>query len=412
MQRYLVNKDNANLEGTIPLDGSKSISNRVLIIQALCNKSFTISNLSTSDDTKAMQKALEQKNSVIDVGAAGTTMRFLTAYCATQTGEWILTGSERMKQRPIGVLVDALRALGANISYLENEGCPPLKIVGCPLVKHEVTINAGVSSQYISALLMIAPCLENGLTLHLQGKLVSRPYIEMTLRMMHFFGIHHNFEGNTIRIEPQTYVAKDFMVEADWSAASYWYAMAALSETVNLTLTGLFEDSLQGDSILAEMMKLLGINTSFTNKKINLSKIKASVSSFNYDFVKCPDLAQTLATTCAGLGISAHFDGLITLSIKETDRTAALQNELNKFGVLFTGSGNKWSLSPAQKEFKTLSTVPQIATYHDHRMAMAFAPLAQCLPNGIIIENPMVVTKSYPRFWEDLTSVGYEIREL
>lgn len=414
MINYLVSKKNKILNGTIHLDGSKSISNRVLLIQALCDKSFTINNLSTSDDTKAMQAALQNTSKTINVGAAGTTMRFLTAYLATQQGEWILTGSERMKKRPIKILVDTLNKLGADIQYLENDGFPPLKINGRPLKAKSITIKANVSSQYISALLLIAPTLPNGLELRLEGELVSRPYIEMTLNIMKYFGVAYSWENDLISVSPQPYQAKDFMVEADWSAASYFYAISAFSEAVNLTLEGLFEDSLQGDRMIADIMKDLGIQTHFINNKIILSKKNRTIKQFNYDFITCPDIAQTLVVICAGLGIKASFSGLQTLAIKETDRTAALAQELSKFQILFQNAKNidthTWQLDflAAQNDTSN-SKLIRIETYKDHRMAMAFATFAVLQKNGIIIEDAAVVSKSYPNFWKDLASLGFTI---
>ncbi len=398
-----------HIEGMIALDGSKSISNRVLIIQALCGGNFEISRLSTSDDTKVMQAALLQKSLVKDVGAAGTSMRFLTAYLATQKASYQITGSERMKQRPIAVLVDALRALGAKIEYVENEGCPPLRISGGNLQGGTVSINAGVSSQYLSALLMIAPTLTQGLTLQLVGELVSRPYLEMTLGTMAYFGINHQWEGNTIYIAPQKYQAKNFKVEADWSAASYYYAIAALSQTADIQLNGLFKNSWQGDSVLATMMEKFGVDTTFNEQGVRLQKLSSpSIQHFNFDFIKCPDIAQTLAVVAAGLGITAKLSGLSTLSIKETDRTAALSTELAKWDYHFHGMHDVWQL---EKNTNTTDNCPLLKTYHDHRMAMAFAPLVLQKRNGMVIENPMVVSKSYPKFWEDLKRLGFVVVE-
>lgn len=410
---YLVKKATANLKGIIKLDGSKSISNRVLLIQALCKEKFTIHNLSTSDDTQALQKALANKSeqNCIDVGAAGTTMRFLTAYFSLQKGTWTLTGSERMKQRPIGVLVKALQTLGATIEYVENTGYPPLQITGQPkLTGDKVAMTATVSSQYISALLLIAPTLANGLTINLEGQLVSRPYLEMTLRIMEYFGIQHTWIDQTIQVLPQTYQAKDFTVEADWSAASYYYAMAAMSDEVDLALEGLQSNSLQGDSVLAQLMDSLGVATTYTDKGVKLTKKKSTLTHLTYNFISCPDIAQSVAVVCAGLGIPAHFSGLITLSIKETDRTKALQQELAKVGVDFQGDKDVWTISfPTPKVELSTYPIPTIKTYHDHRMAMAFAPLAIKLPQGLQILDPMVVTKSYPIFWEDIAKIGFLI---
>lgn len=412
---YKISKKDRIVKGTIKLDGSKSISNRVLIIRALCGEDFEIENLSTSDDSKAMLKALQQAqgtSATIDVGAAGTTMRFLTAYLANKSGEWILTGSERMKQRPIGVLVNALRTLGADIEYLENEGYPPLKVKGKEMEGGKVEINAGVSSQYLSALLMIAPILQNGMKLKLKGDLVSKPYLMMTLRIMKYFEVESEWlDEQTIFVASQKYQAKPFFVESDWSAASYHYALAAFGEEVDLTLEGLLEESLQGDSVLPEMMQEFGVQSVFGEKVVHLSKNRSKPKAFEYDFVECPDIAQTLAVVCGGLKVRGSFSGLVTLSIKETDRTAALQEELAKFGISFEQEqADKWaltfpSMTSSEENEKELI---EVKTYHDHRMAMAFAPLAM-MRSAFAIEDPMVVTKSYPEFWEDLKALGFEV---
>jgi len=411
---FIISKKNRNVKGNIKLDGSKSISNRVLIIRALSSEDFEIENLSTSDDTKAMSKALEQaqgKTARIDVGAAGTTMRFLTAFLSNKEGDWVLTGSERMKQRPIGVLVNALRTLGADIEYLENEGYPPLKVKGKKMKGGTVSINAGVSSQYLSALLMIAPVLQNGLSLQLEGDLVSKPYLTMTLKMMNYFEVKSEWlNEQTIFVASQNYQPKPFFVESDWSAASYHYALAAFGEEVDLSLEGLLKKSLQGDSVLPRIMEAFGVDTVYGDKVVHLSRSKRSLEDFQYNFVECPDIAQTLAVVCGGLKVKGTFSGLVTLSIKETDRTAALQKELEKFNILFTQKQeDEWHLSfPTSIEEKTTEEVVEIKTYHDHRMAMAFAPMAMVQPR-FAVEDPMVVTKSYPVFWEDLEALGFEI---
>lgn len=406
---YLLQSTTQTLSGEIQLDGSKSISNRALIIRALCSEDFDIHHLSTSDDTNALLAGLKTDGEIIDVGAAGTTMRFLTALCACSSNKTTtLTGSSRMKQRPIGILVTALRKLGADISYTENEGFPPLRINGKKLEGGELQMEAGVSSQYLSAMLMIAPTLEKGLQLTLIGDLVSRPYLEMTLKLMERFGVKHHWDNNTIAIAPQTYKAAEFTVEADWSAASYHYALAALAQKANIRLYGLFNNSLQGDAALVEMMKPLGIISTFGEGFVDLEKTKTTTDFFEYDFLECPDLAQTLAVVCAGLKINARFTGLQTLAIKETDRTAALQTELAKINTRFFEEENGWNLV-ATDNFT--NKTPTIATYHDHRMAMAFAPLAMVLSKGIYIEDPMVVTKSYGQFYEDFMKLGIEYIE-
>ena len=413
---FTISKKNRKIKGNIKLDGSKSISNRVLIIRALCGEDFEIENLSTSDDSKAMLKALQQTkvgSATIDVGAAGTTMRFLTAYLSNKVGEWILTGSERMKQRPIGVLVDALRALGADIEYLENEGYPPLKVSGKKMEGGVVAIKAGVSSQYLSALLMIAPVLQKGLQLELIGGLVSKPYLMMTLKIMQYFGIESEWVNNqTIFVGAQKYEARPFFVESDWSAASYHYALAAFGTEVDLSLEGLLKKSLQGDSVLPTLMQAFGVKTTYGDKVVHLSKNGEETDGFQYNFVECPDIAQTLAVVCAGLKVKGSFSGLVTLSIKETDRTAALQEELAKFGVAFEEKQvDEWCLTFPELTKMTENTeadLVKVKTYHDHRMAMAFAPLAMRIP-AFVVEDPMVVTKSYPAFWEDLKVLGFEI---
>lgn len=408
-------KSDKKITGEITLNGSKSIANRALILRALCSEDFPIEKLSNSKDTVLMDALLKSTDDVRDAGAAGTTFRFLTAYLAMQKGTQVLTGTERMKKRPIGVLVEALKKLGANIEYLENEGYPPLKIHAPDSlgINRKLSISAGTSSQYISALLMIAPTLPKGLELTLEGKIVSRPYIEMTLNMMEYFGVKYTWEDQTIIIKPQTYQAKPFTVEADWSGASYYYAIAAFATELDLQLNGLFKKSVQGDSILAEMMKSFGIKTSFNKKGVRLTKYKTKklVPLFEWDFIKCPDLAQTLAVVCGGLGIQGLFSGLETLRIKETDRIAALQAELAKVQVYVSPLPKRFS-PKSDKEYymidgKAVVDQPTFPTYEDHRMAMAFAPLAMFGP--IKVEEAMVVEKSYPLFWEDLQRLGFVV---
>ncbi|MFT5165051.1 MAG: 3-phosphoshikimate 1-carboxyvinyltransferase [Saprospiraceae bacterium] len=412
---YNVSKSDLSIKGNIKLDGSKSISNRALIIKALCEKAFDISYLSTSKDTTTLQALLNSEEEVLDAGAAGTTFRFMTAYLSLQEGTQILTGSDRMKQRPIGVLVDALRKLGANIEYLENDGYPPLKIYSPDVSTHNrIAISANVSSQYISALLMIGPVLPNGIELELATNIVSRPYIEMTLKLMAHFGIQYQWEGNLISVPNQKYQSKAYKVEADWSAASYYYSLAAFSNDLALQLNGLWEGSVQGDAILAEMMMQFGVQSTFNEKGVLLTKTRsASPGSFEWDFIRCPDIAQTIAVVCAGLGVPGSFTGLETLRIKETDRIAALQNELAKVKVDFSFQDNKSAQSG--KDFFGVSghakvQSPVFETYEDHRMAMAFAPLAML--GAAEIKEPMVVVKSYPKFWEDLETLGFVVISL
>jgi 3-phosphoshikimate 1-carboxyvinyltransferase len=407
---YTISWGSSNLSGRISLAGSKSISNRALIIRALCDHDFTIDRLANAKDTELLQALLQQKGEVFDAGAAGTTYRFMTAYLATQKGSQILTGSERMKQRPIGVLVEALKILGANIDYQGQEGYPPLKINESEQFgqQNRLSIPAHTSSQYISALLMIAPTLPQGLILTLEGKIVSRPYIEMTLKLMKYFGVDHQWVDNQISISPQQYQARAFTVEADWSAASYYYGMAAFADTVDLQLDGLFEESTQGDAVLAKMMEAFGIKTTYHTEGIRLSKAAPfTPDSFEWDFIKCPDLAQTLAVCCAGLGTRGRFTGLETLRIKETDRIAALQTELAKVGATLTEDEHQQGYFLTSGKAIIPTSPPAFDTYEDHRMAMAFAPLA--MKGAIEINDPMVVVKSYPQFWEDLEMLGFEV---
>ena len=326
---YTISKKDKNVKGVIELESSKSISNRVLIINKLCKEKFDIKRLSGAKDTQTLLSLLSQNETTFDAGHAGTTFRFMTAFLATQEGTQIMTGSERMQQRPIGDLVSALNSLGADIHYLKNEGYPPLQI-NTPKSfgeNNKLSIAASVSSQFITALLLIAPTLPKGLILTLEGNIVSRSYIEMTLALMQNFGVSHTWEGNTISILPQEYEAKDFTVESDWSAASYYFSIAAFSDDLDLQLIGLQENSLQGDSIITEMMEQFGVKTTFTEHGLHLTKSGEKTALFEWDFILCPDIAQTLAVACAGTGITGLFSGLETLRVKETDRILALKNE-------------------------------------------------------------------------------------
>ena len=358
-------------------------------------------------------------DNIYDVGPAGTTFRFLTAYFAFREGTQIMTGSERMKQRPIGKLVEALRSLGANISYMEQDGFPPLRIDSPSknIDTNSIDIASDVSSQYITALLMLAPTLPNGLIINLVGNIVSRPYIEMTLSLMAHFGIKSDWKDQTISIAPQSYEAQPISVEADWSAASYYYAIAALSDEADIYLGGLQANSLQGDAALSEMMTTFGVETTFEAAGIRLRKSAEAKAedTFEYDFLRCPDVAQTLAVICGGLGVQGLFSGLETLKIKETDRIAALQNELAKMQVWLSAlpvrfskkaNGDTYYMIEGKAE---MPTSLHIATYDDHRMAMAFAPLA--LLGEIEIEDAAVVGKSYPDFWKDLSTLGFDIKD-
>lgn len=406
-----IGRPNRTVKGTIELAGSKSISNRALIIQALTSPTFEINKLANANDTQLMSALLSSNSIIRDAGPAGTTFRFMTAYLSLQPDSQILTGTERMKKRPIGVLVDALSDLGADIEYLEEEGYPPLKI-NEPRNDfgrfNQVKIAANTSSQYISALLMIAPTLPNGMELQLVGRIVSRPYIEMTLSLMKYFGVDHDWDGQTIKIKPQAYQQRPFTVEADWSAASYYYAIAAIAEEADIQLNGLFEDSVQGDAVLVDMMTAFGVTSTFNETGVRLQKSgPIATKVFEWDFVKCPDLAQTLAVICGATGVEGRFTGLETLLIKETDRIKALQVELAKVGVVvesYTAHPTDQKVSGTAK----FDLTPTFGTYEDHRMAMAFAPLALLHP--VSIEDPEVVGKSYPDFWQDLQHLGFEVQ--
>ena len=403
-----------HLNGTVKLPASKSISNRILIIQALSNLSFDIKNLSLAEDTSLMQNLLQKIESnketgtQIDCGNAGTVFRFLTAFLANTQGQWKLTGSDRMKKRPVKILVDALIELGANIKYKEKSGYPPLLIRGNRLNGNNIKIDAGISSQYISALLMLAPILPEGLELQLSGKITSSPYIDMTLDIMQKTGISWKYNNSIIKIPPQKYQANSFVVESDWSSVAYWYEIASFSKEVNIFLPGLKKDSCQGDAILPEIYKKLGIQTDFQETGIRLIKRGKTVESLSFDFIPYPDLVQSVVVTCAGLNIPGEFIIPENLRIKETDRVSALLNELKKLGYEIklekTENHSILSLQKTEKQLET-NNVKTIKTYEDHRMAMAFAPLC-LLHENLQIEKPEVVSKSYPSFWEDLKKMG------
>jgi 3-phosphoshikimate 1-carboxyvinyltransferase len=415
MKKVSISKADKTAVGKIKLSGSKSISNRILIIQALCEGGFEILNLSDSDDTRTLQALLSSDTQELDAHHAGTTFRFLTSFLATRDGENILTGSERMQERPIKALSDALIKMGADISYLGNEGYPPLKI-GFPTrtLDSKISVSANISSQYISSLLLVAPTLPNGLEITMIGDLVSRPYLEMTLKIMEHFGISYSWEGQTISIAPQKYKAKDFFVEADWSAASYYYIIAAFAQEADITLTGLQKDSLQGDSAIAVIGNSFGLQTEYIDNSIRITKSGNPIEEFfEYNFINCPDIAQSVSTMAAGTGVSALFTGLQTLRIKETDRIAALQAELAKVHIWLSKLPAKFSKKSDVEYYMQEGNIdgdemaPTFATYKDHRMAMAFGPLAQLFP--IEVEDHMVVTKSYPEYWEDLKKLGFVI---
>ena len=392
---------------------SKSISNRALIINALSYSPYPIKNVSDCDDSVAMNQVLESDSNRFDIGHAGTAMRFLTAYLSKIVGEWHLTGSERMQHRPVSILVDALRKMGALIEYTGEEGFPPLKITGTALKGDIIELDGSISSQYISALLMIAPTVQGGLTLRLKNKITSRSYIEMTLQLMKQFGIRYNWNGNEIRIDAQSYRPVPFTVEADWSGASYWYAMSALSDRCDLYLKGLNIKSLQGDAIQAEWFeKFFGIRSRQDGDAVRLTKNReTALKQFNLDFIENPDLAQTFVVLSVLRQLPFHFTGLKTLKIKETDRIAALKNECLKLGAILTEPAEgELSWDGKTDETKTQAD-PLIATYDDHRMAMAFAPVAM-IRSSVRIQEAMVVTKSYPSFYEDLRKVGFTVEQV
>jgi len=416
----ILTKKGKSIKGTIHLTGSKSECNRALIIEALSNGRVKVENISDAADTETLLQVLSQKSKVesqknndlglqtqdlrlVNIGPAGTAMRFLTAYFTLQDEEVILTGSERMKQRPIGVLVNALRELGAGIEYVENEGFPPIKLKGnLEQVTGKISIKGDISSQYITALLLIAARLPLGLELHIEGELTSRPYVEMTLAMLQTAGIQHTWDGNTIAIQNQEFKPTTLHIEPDWSAASYWYAIAALADEAELFLPGLTQYSLQGDSVITEIMANFGITSQFKDGGVYLQKEVKPIFRKIFDLKECPDLAQTIIVVCAALGHDATFTGLETLKIKETDRIKALQNELAKIGVKLIEKGQVYKLDCSEKHLPERIFVN---TYDDHRMAMAFAPLA-LLINEVEIEDAQVVEKSYPAFWKDLEKVG------
>ncbi len=391
-----------NINVSINLPASKSISNRALILNALAYSPYNIQNLSDCDDTRVTVKALDSNDRTFDIGAAGTAMRFLTAFLSKTVGEWVITGSERMKQRPIKLLVEALNSLGGRIEYAEKEGFPPLRIFGSALTGGEIILNGGVSSQYISALMMIAPYMQQGLKIILEGNVISVPYIEMTMKMMAEFGAKVVFKENVISIDPQNYIPIQYKVESDWSAASYWYEILSLVGSGEVFLTGLNKGSYQGDSKVADLFEQLGVKSEYKIEGVLLTPNGKTVSTFEYDFVNQPDLAQTFAVTCCLKSIHFNFSGLQTLKIKETDRIAALTNELHKLGFVLTEPAEgqlAWSGERCEP-VKPIS----IATYEDHRMAMAFAPAALVTP--ISIEHPEVVSKSYPNFWDDFEQLA------
>ena len=397
IKRTTVLKGNASL-----LPASKSISNRALIINALAGNNSTLQNLSDANDTQLMLRLVNSKDRVIDVEDAGTTMRFLTAYFSVMGQHKVLTGTERMKERPIGILVDALRSLGAEINYLEKDGYPPHEIQKFNGQNtNELRVRGDVSSQYISALMMIAPVLPKGLTIIFEGKVGSRPYIEMTASIMKHFNASSTLLDNKVIIPHQEYRSASFTCESDWSAASYWFAFTALAKDASISLPRLTLDSVQGDSKIVQIMESLGVHARLKNGLLELTKGETR-KEFSWDFTHCPDLAQTVAVICATKGVKASFTGLESLRIKETDRIDALQKELRKIGAELTeNDSSHWTITPSSK----LPAAAAFQTYKDHRMAMAFAPLATLM--DVQIEDMDVVRKSYPNFWKDIESFGF-----
>ena len=401
---------NTNIQGVVNLPASKSECNRALIIEALLQKSDLINNISEAADSQTLVSILKQFSNgegKFNVGPAGTTLRFLTAFFTTQKGAQVLNGSARMSERPIGVLVDALRNLGASIDYLGRKDYPPIRINESNIIGGEIEIDGGVSSQYISALMLIAPTLTKGLNIKILDDLVSQPFLEMTAKLMQCFGAEVKFDNSSILVKNGGYCSSQFAVESDWSAASYWYEILSFAKSGQVRLEGLRRNSFQGDSLVADLYKVFGVESQFVSSGVILSKVDIELPQyFEYDFTLCPDLAQTVAVTCAGLRIEAKLTGLKTLKIKETDRILALQNELEKLGVEIE-CGNDWiKLNIAECSSFKLEPSAQIETYKDHRMAMSFAPIA--IKSGSLeIEDPSVVVKSYPSFWQDLQEVGF-----
>ncbi len=421
---YKILKNNKDLIGEIKAPASKSESNRVLIIQALSDINFEIENLSDSDDTIILQKALKtykstklNKITTIDIGDCGTAMRFLSAFLSIQKGEFILTGSNRIKQRPIGILADALKELGAKVNYYDESGYPPLVIEGSELTGNIIELKGNVSSQFVSALLLIAPVLPHGLSVILKEKVVSAPYIEMTLAIMKHFGIEHIWKSNIIKVNHQQYKPKKYKVNGDWTAASYWYEMAAFADNVDLKIKGLYKNQVQGDEIIDKIFESFNVKTTYEtdgirltkHKQINSNSLPSSLSTLHLNFSNNPDIAQTLAVTCAGLNQEAHLSGLDNLTIKECDRVEAIISELSSLSFnIIKNNKNEIIIKPViNSQISNLKS--QISTYNDHRMAMAFAPLA--LKFGeISIKDHEVVNKSYPSFWKQLKDVGFNIK--
>ncbi len=426
MEQYALTAP-ASLKATVKLPASKSISNRALIICALAGDRLANGlsdtpiifpeNLSDCDDTEVLVRAFKERPDTIDIKAAGTAMRFMTAFLsANEVGSHLLTGTERMKHRPIKMLVDALRQLGAQISYVGEEGFPPLQIEGAKLEGGSIEIAGNISSQFISALLMIGPVLKRGLEVRLTGEIISRPYIDLTLWTMREFGADADWTAvDTITVRPKGYTPRTYLVENDWSAASYWYEMVALSQQqdIEIRLEGLMDGSKQGDSSVRYIFSLLGVKSKFLTKTpgvpttVIISKNGHRVSRLEYDFVNSPDLAQTFVVTCAMMDIPFHFTGLKTLKIKETDRIEALKTEMRKLGFVIRDVNDSELVWDGERCEPSAAETPAIDTYDDHRMALAFAPV--CLQRPVVINNPHVVTKSYPQFWDHLRQFGFKI---
>ena len=408
MTVYLQKDDHSRSDTVIGITGSKSESNRLIVLRAIF-PNITLENISESDDTLILKEALSSQNSVIDIHHAGTAMRFLTAYFSLCQGKSVtLTGSKRMCERPIGILVESLKSLGADIEYLDVEGYPPLKINGKNIQKGEVNIDASVSSQYVSALMLIAPALPQGLNIRLHKAITSAPYIEMTLSLLNEIGVKCNYTGNTIAIEPTKSVTdKCIEIESDWSSASYFYSCVALSDGLTVTLKNFKEKSKQGDAVLPSIYKKLGVKTTFnaSEHSITLSKYETEIpKEFKMDLIATPDIAQSIAVTCFGLKVSCTLTGLQTLKIKETDRLNALKTQLQKLGAKVGVTNSTITITPSTKIIEDSI----VETYEDHRMAMAFAPLSLLVP--LKIADPMVVTKSYPTFWKDLELAGISVQ--
>jgi 3-phosphoshikimate 1-carboxyvinyltransferase len=419
MKSIILGKPDKTLRGDIMLPASKSISNRMLIIHALSGNRLPIPNLSEAADTTLLQKLLsvilsgngKKKVVELDTANAGTVMRFLTAFLSMKPGKWVLTGSERMKQRPIGILADALIHLGADIEYLAKPGYPPLLINGKPLPGRVLTIDPEVSSQFTTALLLIAPLLPQGMILHLRGKPVSMAYTAMTIRLMELYGATVKQGKTRIHVRSGMYLHKSIPVEADWSAAAFWYESAVFADDVDLALRGLRFDSLQGDAILPAIYQNFGIRTEFTETGVRLTKVVKSIDGFYFDFSNYPDIAQAVIATCAGIGIRGRFEGVQTLQIKETDRLRAMKNEIEKLGIQIAYAGHKDLISaleihPVKPAFPSGLAFD---SYGDHRTAMSLAPIA-FKAGTLKIINPDVVAKSYPTFWEHLREVGFTIQ--